>query len=402
MALASTAQRLDAIDVDAAPIGGLLSALDDLRVLRGSASALEARIARRLAELRAAGEAPPVSDTLTRSKRSSRREAEKAERRADALGSAPDVERHLTTGRISDEHVDALANAASKLDDGRRDELFDLQHELADRACSTTPAGFARHLGTVIDQLDADAGLRRSERQRARATLSYGVDDETGMGWIRGEFHPDDFQQIKRRLDAEIVALAKRPGEIGRRDQLAARALTSLVTGGRATSTPPPKVGVLIDLPTLVNGLHESSIVEYSDCTPLPVETVRRHACTADIIPIVLDSDGVPVDVGRSARLATPGQRQALRAMYRTCAIEGCDADFDRCEIHHVDEWENLRGPTDLDNLLPLCSHHHHRCHEGRWRLQLDASSRQLTVFLPDGTEHSSCLPDLLAERRVA
>ncbi|MEM9747803.1 MAG: hypothetical protein AAF945_13990, partial [Actinomycetota bacterium] len=97
-ALASTAQRLDAIDVDAAPIGGLLAALDDLRILRGSASALEARIARRLAELSDVGEARPVSDTLTRSKRSSRREAEKAERRADALGSAPDVERHLTRG----------------------------------------------------------------------------------------------------------------------------------------------------------------------------------------------------------------------------------------------------------------------------------------------------------------
>ena len=41
---------------------------------------------------------------------------------------------------------------------------------------------------------------------------------------------------------------------------------------------------------------------------------------------------------------------------------------FDRCDIHHVIEW--LRhGRTDLDNLLPLCSRHHHLVHEGRWRL---------------------------------
>jgi hypothetical protein len=26
-------------------------------------------------------------------------------------------------------------------------------------------------------------------------------------------------------------------------------------------------------------------------------------------------------------------------------------------------------GPTDLDNLVPLCSRHHHLHHEGRFRL---------------------------------
>ena len=87
--------------------------------------------------------------------------------------------------------------------------------------------------------------------------------------------------------------------------------------------------------------------------------------------------------------------------MYRTCAIDGCDHHFDRCHIHHLDEWDDL-GPTDLDNLLPLCSFHHHRAHEGRWRLQLDPSTRQLDVRLPNGQLHSRSQPDLLEERRAA
>jgi hypothetical protein len=87
--------------------------------------------------------------------------------------------------------------------------------------------------------------------------------------------------------------------------------------------------------------------------------------------------------------------------MYRSCAIDGCDQHFDRCHIHHLVEWDDL-GLTDLDNLVPLCSFHHHRAHEGRWQLQLDPSTRQLTVRLPDGSPHLQSLPDLLAERQVA
>jgi hypothetical protein len=41
-------------------------------------------------------------------------------------------------------------------------------------------------------------------------------------------------------------------------------------------------------------------------------------------------------------------------------------------------------------------THRHHRAHEGRWRLQLDPSTRQLNVFLPNGSLHSQCLPDSL------
>ncbi|HEY5886078.1 MAG TPA: HNH endonuclease signature motif containing protein, partial [Acidimicrobiales bacterium] len=44
-------------------------------------------------------------------------------------------------------------------------------------------------------------------------------------------------------------------------------------------------------------------------------------------------------------------------------AAEGCDVEFDWCEIHHLHPWEK-GGPTDLGNLAPLCSYHHHWVHE--------------------------------------
>jgi predicted HNH restriction endonuclease len=119
--------------------------------------------------------------------------------------------------------------------------------------------------------------------------------------------------------------------------------------------------------------------------------------CQGRITPIIVDSEGKSLDAGRTIRHANRRQRRALRAMYSCCAFGDCDIAFDRCEIHHVLPWE-LGGLTDLANLIPICSHHHHVVHEGGWRLDL-ADDRTLTITQPDGTVFGRCRPDL-ADRR--
>lgn len=252
----------------------------------------------------------------------------------------------------------------------------------------------------MIDDITGDDGLDRAERQTEAATMSAGINDDTGMYWFRGQLAPEDGNRFRRAIDHEANALAKQPEHAGRRrDQLDATALVNLVTGVRSeSSTPRVDLIMIVPLERFDGTDPAASPAEYSDGTPMPTATARRHACDANIIPVVLNGDGMPLDVGRARRLATPSQRAALRSMYRTCAFDGCDRNFDRCHVHHIDEWERL-GPTNLQNLVPLCSFHHHRAHEGRWQLQLDASNRQLTVRLPDGSLHSRSLPDLIAER---
>ncbi len=124
---------------------------------------------------------------------------------------------------------------------------------------------------------------------------------------------------------------------------------------------------MLIDLETLRSGLHETSVSETFDGQPLPPDVVRRLACAANIIPIVLGGDGRVVDVGRAKRLATADQRRALRAIHGTCAAPDCRVRFGDCDIHHLEEWMQ-GGATNLDNLIPLCSKHHHLVHEGQWQ----------------------------------
>jgi hypothetical protein len=92
------------------------------------------------------------------------------------------------------------------------------------------------------------------------------------------------------------------------------------------------------------------------------------------------------LDLGRTTRLANRAQRRALRALYPTCALPGCQVRYDACDIHHVIWWEPPHlGPTDLDNLLPTCSRHHHAIHDRGWQLEL-TPDRTLTVTYPDGT----------------
>ena len=89
----------------------------------------------------------------------------------------------------------------------------------------------------------------------------------------------------------------------------------------------------------------------------------RRLACNAKLIPAVLGGDSELLDFGRAQRLFTPAQRRALLFRDRTCRAEGCDIPGTWAEAHHWISWLD-GGPTDLDNGILLCSHHHHRAHD--------------------------------------
>ena len=396
-------QQLEALDTSTLSAVEANAALRDLSLIRGRTDQIEASVARRIAELHASGQAVPVADALGNNGRTSRRTAEKAERRADALGRTPKLDTALGDGRVGAEHADAVANATSRLSDEHRTAVFARDDEITELATSNSPDSFRQKLAKLVDDVTNDDGQERAEQQEAAATASMKVDHHSGMHLLFAKLTPEQGNRIRRALDAEVATMVKLPEFAGlRRDQLLARALDRLVCGeGPAHGVGPAEVAVLIDYQTLIDGRHEDTICEYSDGSSIPAEQARRHACDAGIIPVVLGGDGQPLDVGRAHRLATGDQRTALRAMYRTCAIGGCANHFDRCHIHHLDEWEEL-GLTNLDNLVPLCSFHHHRAHEGRWQLQLVASSRQLTVRLPDGTLHSQAFPDLLEQQRPA
>ena len=89
----------------------------------------------------------------------------------------------------------------------------------------------------------------------------------------------------------------------------------------------------------------------------------RRLACRAGIIPMVLDGSSQVLDLGRTRRLHTRGQRIALTTRDRGCTAEGCDWPPGLCHVHHDQPWSE-GGVTSVRDGRLLCPRHHARAHD--------------------------------------
>lgn len=98
---------------------------------------------------------------------------------------------------------------------------------------------------------------------------------------------------------------------------------------------------------------------------PLAPDTIRKIACDAGILPVVLGGAGEVLDQGRTQRLFTPAQVRALWLRDRHCTFPGCDIPAAWSDAHHLTHWID-GGRTDLANAALLCPRHHtiaHRDH---------------------------------------
>ena len=89
----------------------------------------------------------------------------------------------------------------------------------------------------------------------------------------------------------------------------------------------------------------------------LGIETIRRIACDATIIPVVLGSKSEVLDVGRAQRLFTPGLLRALWLRDKGSTISGCTAPPGWVDAHHIVHWVDGGKTSLLDGAL-LCGRH--------------------------------------------
>ncbi len=103
---------------------------------------------------------------------------------------------------------------------------------------------------------------------------------------------------------------------------------------------------------------------------PVPAATLRKIACDADIIPVVLGGEGQVLDIGRASRVFPPHIRKAITARDKGCAFPGCTMPAPWCEAHHIEYWSR-GGVTSTANGTLLCGHHHHLIHKEDWHIQV-------------------------------
>ncbi len=314
--------------------------------------------------------------------------------RASALAALPAVAEAFHSGAMSSQHVDVFARALARLPEAEQFELNDA--DLVAAATRTPVDTFNRLMGRVVDEIKGDHGLADANDKRERSSWKMWFNNETGMGHITGEFDPVRFEAIADAVNAHVNRLANQGG-VQKNHNLAAAAAFDLITGVGNSRGSVPHISVVIDHETFAHGPHDRSVIETSAGHPVAPETVARLACDAMIRRIVLSARGVPIDVGRGSRTATDAQWHAARAIYRSCAWDGCQRPLSWCQLHHILEWEH-GGPTDMSNLVPLCSHHHHQVHEGGWKIKL-GPDRRLDIYNPAGEVITSAMPDRHPDR---
>jgi hypothetical protein len=246
--------------------------------------------------------------------------------------------------------------------------------------------------------------MDRLDRQRRATSLRTWVDNE-GMWNLRGKFDPVTGVKLASTLDTAVDTLFAEatpdtcPSDpVERHHHLRALALARLLDGGVSGRAGRPEFLVVID----ADASHQPGpVVEW----PIPVEIPTRvlAALMDDDVDvhtvivrngIVLHAPG-ELNLGRTSRLANRAQRRALRSLYATCAIPGCGVAFANCKLHHVIWWRH-GGRTDLDNLLPVCAHHHSKIHHDGWVIEL-GPDRHLTLRFPDGTVRTTGPPTIRA-----
>ncbi|MFC4836780.1 DUF222 domain-containing protein, partial [Actinomycetospora chibensis] len=241
---------------------------------------------------------------------------------------------------------------------------------LADDATRLPPRLLARVAARLILAFDPDGAAppegedcrdelhvvrRRDGRLEFTGRLHDPVDGEVFLGAIdplAEPFGPDDTRSLgRRRIDAlkDIVGDSGRPGGLtsdtttpddadieadgdttaghGDESALIPQPRRPEPAGSSAAASRPQRPGrALVTITMDLRWLQLATGHGVLDTgTPVDPATVRRWACDAEVVPVVLGSKSEPLDVGRMQRTVTDAIRRALNIRDGGCAFPGCD-----------------------------------------------------------------------------
>jgi hypothetical protein len=298
----------------------------------------------------------------------------------------------LDAGEITMAHVRLLARG---LGPRTRAAFAEADGHLLDEARRLDADRFAKVIEHWIDVVDPNGPPPRSERPDelyASETLSgrvvgrFDLSRETGIAFL---------EALRAKTD-ELLHRDKKLREVDPTDKgfdstpanRRARALLELMEKGFAAGDPVRRQAaatLIIDERTLAGfDAGPDAVHETMFGSVVPLGLLHTWLCDSDVGRLVMSAEGVPLEMGRLVRTATPAQRRALMARDRGCAFPGCDCSGNFTDAHHIEWWER-GGKTDLENLVGLCRYHHRRVHAGEITVRMIDGLPHF--FLPDGTE---------------
>jgi len=390
------------------------AAADAIRELAAHVHAAEARLATMLSELtadgrwNATGDWKSLAHWLVVNCGYTRTEAQAMQRVAEAAHAMPTVMDHARSGRVSLGVAALAARVATPENDAT----------IAQVVTCATPTQAARVLGqyrtldrrrsagSVADAAAAPDESAPGQDAAETAASEASVEASSWRTWFdeRGNWRvsgcaPVEVGALLDEAFRAACAVAGRSGDAerseadpdvdptsvgrfaGRRPRIAdaLRSLADLVLdaakGRRVMKDGGEHFGVtvLVDIDTLLTGVVGPDTVCKLESGPHVTPGLVRRLAEEGALQILWHQTGIPLRLGVEARFANRDQRRALRYRDRGCGVPGCDAER-HLHAHHVAK--HPTGPTDIDNLVSLCSFHHRLVHHGGWTITTSGDQR--------------------------
>ena len=322
----------------------------------------------------------------------------------DWLGAVPVMGAAWREGSVSRAHVAALVEAHTRFPRCSAG-LSQIEAELTAVACDLDPKTFSRILMTKLHEIDPDA-IDDAEAKRRRRDVGLHVSTTIdGFVAVNGLLTPEVGQQLINSLAAASDALRRKGPEDPSDDTdappkveqpLSKRNLDALayILDAAAAATGDfklpdvggarPVVQVTIDSESLIaQGASAPGWITSltgQTLTPVSAAAVRRLACDSVRQILLLDPRGHLDAISALERVVPLSMRKTINIRDRgRCRFPGCRHAIR--EVHHITYWQH-GGKTTTDNLVGLCSHHHHLVHDKGWTLSGNPNYR-LTFIDP-------------------
>jgi len=281
---------------------------------------------------------------------------------ARAMGHMPTVTNNALGGSVPPRSVQLLGQAR----DRHTSAFVDHETVFGDIATYLSVRDLRKAISHWEQQVAYPHALADT-KHRDKLNSLYLAEMIDGMGDIRGTVTPEVFHTLRTAIDATVnptfldtddrrTPAQRRADALGDICSFYLTHNTDLVTSGGER----PHVTITVDYDTLKGHVERLPQI---DGTPVTPATLRRITCDAGIIPMLLGSQGEPLDVGRKTRTIPAALRRALEHRDKGCVWQGCSAPASWCDAHHIIHWAD-RGETNLTNTQLLCRTHHTATHK--------------------------------------
>lgn len=333
---------------------------------------------------------------------------------ANTLRQLPDLADALGNGTVA---ADRVREVCRHVTTRTADTFNSIQDQLLDmmRAPATWNA-FVRDIAQVASYADHDG--TEPPKPRNHAAISRSGDSVSATIDLYGSCAVGFAERLNTEADRLYRQAVADHGidatlTVPPRSELLAQAFVNLVQRGADTAAsssgraPAADITIVVDVGentaadlfhngTLLPGPATEATVDWSavatDLAGSPLRWSSREwellTCDPSITWVIKGAGGHPVACKSDERHASRAQRRGLNVRDGGCVFPGCDAPIAWCDAHHVRHHQH-GGPTDVQNMVLLCRHHHGVIHRDGWAMTINPSpgsgEGHATITTPGG-----------------